>query len=167
MARRSKKSGGAPISADTVSAVALANPFVQRLIEDPELRGHLNDAIGASKRVFSRLSSSKSAAQALVEDRKLQSELHDALASLHKVTSALAEPAAVVKEKRRRRRGRKLFVLAVGGTAVSFAASPWLRNKALDKLFGAEEEFQYSPPPGSSTGYPDSSATAESPLSAV
>ena len=58
-------------------------------------------------------------------------------------------------------------MLAVGGTAVSFAASPWLRNKALDKLFGAEEEFQYSPPPGSSTGYPDSSATAESPLSAV
>ena len=167
MARRSKKSSGAPISADTLSAVALANPFVQRLIEDPELRAHLHDAIGASKRVFNRLSSSKSAAQALVEDRKLQSEMHDALASLHRVTSALAEPVAVVAEKRRRRRGRKLLMLTVGGTAVSFAACPWLRNKALDKLFGAEEEFQYSPPPDSSTGYPDPSAAAESPLSAV
>jgi hypothetical protein len=27
--------------------------------------------------------------------------------------------------------------------------SPSLRSKALDKLFGAENEFQYSPPPPS------------------
>jgi hypothetical protein len=167
MGRRSKKSDRTTINAETLSAVALANPFVQRMIEDAELRSHLNEAVGASKRVFSRLSSSKSAAQALVEDRKLQSELHDALASLHRVTSALAEPVAAVAEKRRRRRGRKLLLLTAGGTVVSFAAVPSLRNKALDKLFGAEEEFQYSPPPGASTSYPDSSAPAESPLSAV
>jgi hypothetical protein len=45
---------------------------------------------------------------------------------------------------------------------VAVAASDSLRSKVLDALFGAEEEFQYSPPP------PPTAADAPgNPLSAV
>ncbi len=51
-----------------------------------------------------------------------------------------------VKPKKKRRRGRKLlFLLLVGGGA-ALVLSEDVRNKALDALFGSEEEFQYTPP---------------------
>lgn len=50
------------------------------------------------------------------------------------------------KPKKKRKRGRKLLFLVVAGGAAALAFSQDLRNKALDKLFGSEEEFQYSPP---------------------
>jgi hypothetical protein len=40
----------------------------------------------------------------------------------------------------------KLIVLASLGAAGALGASPGLRSKLLDALFGAEEEFEYSPP---------------------
>lgn len=50
------------------------------------------------------------------------------------------------KPKKRGRRIRRLLFLVIVGGGVALALSEDLRNKALDKLFGAEEEFQYSPP---------------------
>jgi hypothetical protein len=51
------------------------------------------------------------------------------------------------KPKKKRRGGFKklVFLLLIGGGA-ALALSEDLRNKALDALFGSEEEFQYSPP---------------------
>ena len=46
----------------------------------------------------------------------------------------------------KRRRGRKLFFLLLVGGAGALVLSEDVRNKALDALFGSEEEFQYSPP---------------------
>jgi hypothetical protein len=50
------------------------------------------------------------------------------------------------KKGKRLRRVRRLLGLSVigGGAAIAFSES--VRSKVLDKLFGAEEEFQYSPP---------------------
>jgi hypothetical protein len=62
--------------------------------------------------------------------------------------------AADAAAKRRRRLNR--FVLIAGfGVGVAVAASEGLRRRALDALFGADEEFEYSatttsPAPGSS-----------------
>lgn len=53
------------------------------------------------------------------------------------------------KPKRKKRRLRKLFFLTIVGGGVALAVSSDLRSKLLDKLFGAENEFQYSPPPAS------------------
>ena len=53
------------------------------------------------------------------------------------------------KPKRKKHRVRKLFFLTVLGSGVALAVSSDLRSKLLDKLFGAENEFQYSPPPAS------------------
>ena len=67
------------------------------------------------------------------------------------------------KHKRKRRPLRKLLFLSVVGGGVALAVSSDLRSKVLDKLFGAENEFQYSPPPASPaapTGGDDNPAAA-------
>jgi hypothetical protein len=57
------------------------------------------------------------------------------------------------KQKKKKRRGRKLFFLLLVGGAGALVLSEDVRNKALDALFGSEEEFQYSPPaPDSGNG---------------
>ena len=56
-------------------------------------------------------------------------------------------------KKKKKRRGRKLFFLLMIGGAGALVLSEDVRNKALDALFGSEEEFQYSPPaPASGNG---------------
>jgi hypothetical protein len=39
-----------------------------------------------------------------------------------------------------------LLIAAIGG-GLALVGSEKLRSKVLDTLFGAEEEFEYSPPP--------------------
>jgi hypothetical protein len=50
------------------------------------------------------------------------------------------------KPKKKKHGFRKLLFLLVVGGAGALVVSEDLRNKALDLLFGSEEEFQYSPP---------------------
>ena len=69
-----------------------------------------------------------------------------------------AEPDEKPKKKKHRVRNL-LFLLVVGGAA-ALVLSEDVRNKALDALFGSEEEFQYSPPA------PTSGNGAASPTSA-
>lgn len=57
------------------------------------------------------------------------------------------------EKPKKKRRARKLFFLLVVGGAGALVLSEDIRNKALDALFGSEEEFQYSPPaPDSGNG---------------
>ena len=70
-----------------------------------------------------------------------------------------AEPDEKPKKKKKHRVRNLLFLLVVGGAA-ALVLSEDVRNKALDALFGSEEEFQYSPPA------PTSGNGAASPTSA-
>jgi hypothetical protein len=64
------------------------------------------------------------------------------------------------KPKKKKRRIRKLLFLLIIGGGGALALSEDVRNKALDALFGSEEEFQYSPPaPDSGNGDGSSSAS--------
>jgi hypothetical protein len=126
--------------------------YLQRLIEDQELRSNLLSAYGAARGAYGRMSNGKPATQALLGDRKLQKELKDAANSLRDATSSLREPPKATR--RRRGLGRSLVLLAVGGV-LAVALSEGLRTKVLDLLFGAEEEFDYS-----STTAPDTPAPA-------
>jgi hypothetical protein len=45
-------------------------------------------------------------------------------------------------------------VIIVVGSGVVLAGSEKLRSKVLDLLFGAEEEFQYTPPANSTSSEP-------------
>lgn len=56
------------------------------------------------------------------------------------------KPAETKKKKKKKRRGRKLLFLLLVGGAGALVLSEDVRNKALDALFGSEEEFQYTPP---------------------
>jgi hypothetical protein len=75
--------------------------------------------------------------QRLVEDQELR-ELKDAAASLKEAADSLRG-----QKKRKRRKGRLLFVGLVGA-GLALALSEGLRKKVLDALFGAEEEFEYT-----------------------
>ena len=62
----------------------------------------------------------------------------------------------VPKKKKKKRRGfGKLLIVGLIGAGAAIALSEGLRNKVLDTLFGAEEEFDYtsttSPAPAGET----------------
>ena len=120
---------------------ATANRYVQRLVQDQELRSNLLAAYGAARSAYGRMSNGKPATEALFEDRKLQEELGNVISSLRDATGSLREPPA--KAPRRGGIGRSLLIAAVGG-ALAIALSKGLRTKLLDLLFGAEEQFDYT-----------------------
>jgi hypothetical protein len=116
--------------------------YIQRLVEDEDLRANLISAYAAARSAYGRMSNGKPAAQALFEDRKLQQELTNAANALREAGSSLREPPKPAR--RRRGAARSLLLLAVG-SVLAVALSESLRSKLLDLLFGAEEEFDYSP----------------------
>jgi hypothetical protein len=118
---------------------AQRNQYLQRLVQDEELRGSLLAAYGAARNAYGRMSNGKPATQAVFEDRKLQRELKEAANALRDASSALRKPT----RRRRGGIGRTLVLFAVAGT-LAIALNENLRSKVLDLLFGAEEEFDYS-----------------------
>jgi hypothetical protein len=138
--------------AGDAARAAQRNRYLQRLVEDEELRSNLLSAYVAARSAYGRMSNGKPATQALFEDRKLQRELKQAANALRDATSSLREPPR--RERRRGGIGRSLLVLAAGAV-LAVALSESLRTKVLDVLFGAEEEFDYS-----STTAPETPAPA-------
>jgi len=128
--------------AGEAARAAQHSQYLQRLIEDEEVRSNLLAAYAAVRSAYGRMSDGKPATQALFEDRKLQHELADAANAVRQAASSLREPP---KRERRRRGGlgRSLLLLVLG-SALALALSESLRTKILDLLFGAEEEFDYS-----------------------
>jgi hypothetical protein len=144
MPSRGKKSRAVPFSPADVASIAKSSPYVQRLIEDAKLRENVHKAIESTRSAYERLSNGKAPAKALLEDKKLQGDLRAALEAVRDATIALTEAP-----KQRARKGigfgRKLAILALGA-GLALAGSEKLRSKVLDTLFGAEEEFEYTPP---------------------
>ncbi len=133
------------------AAVAGATPYVQRLIQDEELRENIRTAYESGRSAYARLNNGKGPAKALLDDKKLHRDLQTASDALRDASEALREGP-----KKRRRRGgfgRLLLITIVGG-GVALAVSSDLRNKVLDLLFGAEEEFDYTSTTAPSTPAP-------------
>jgi len=126
---------------------AWTNPYVQRFVQDAELREDVRVAYDNLRRAYGRVSNGKAPARTLMEDKKLHKDLARAGEALRGASSSLREGP---KKPKRRRLGR-LLLLAVVGAGLAVALSEDLRNKVLDALFGAEEEFDYTstttPPP--------------------
>lgn len=146
----SKSKAGKAAAAGVAAKAAVSSPYVQRLINDPELRGNIRTAYDQGRKAATRLQNGKGPAKALLDDKKLHKDLQAAAVALRDAGDALREPQK--KPKRKRRIGRLLMLAVVGGVA-ALALSEGLRNKLLDALFGAEEEFEYTstttpaPPP--------------------
>jgi hypothetical protein len=125
------------------AASSQRNQYLQRLVEDEDLRGSLLAAYGSARSAYGRMSNGKPATQALFEDRKLQRELKEAANALRDASSALREPPQRHRRGRGGGLGRSLLLLTLAGV-LAIALNESLRSKVLDLLFGAEEEFDYS-----------------------
>jgi hypothetical protein len=132
------KAAKAGAGAYAAGKAARNNMYIQRLIEDEDLRENLRTGFESARKAYARMSNGKGPAKALMEDKKVQRELRDAATSLRDAADALRTPA-----KRKRRPGR-LLVLGLVGAGLALVLSESLRKKVLDALFGAEEEFEYT-----------------------
>jgi hypothetical protein len=124
------------------AAVAVKNsPYVQRLVEDEELRDNLVSAYEYARSAANRVSNGKSPTKAVFDDKKLQRDIRELASSLRDATVALREGP----QKKKRRGGfGKVLLVGLIGAGLALALSEGLRKKVLDALFGAEEEFEYS-----------------------
>ena len=122
------------------ASAARANPYVQRLIEDDELRENLRTAVDSARTAYARMTNGKPAHRALLEDKKLQKELRRGAEALREASTSLREAP---KKRRSGGLGKLIFVAAVGAV-LAVALNEGLRSKVLDTLFGAEEEFEYT-----------------------
>ena len=118
---------------------ARENPYVQRLIEDEDLRDNLKDAFTSAKKAYGRATGNgKGTVKAVTSDKKVQKEMRQAAEALQEARDRLQKP------KRKKHRLGKLILLAIIGGVVAMVVSEGARKAVLDALFGAEEEFEYT-----------------------
>jgi hypothetical protein len=99
-----------------------SNPYVRRFIEDPELRDSVKDPY-----------------RALTEDKKVQRDLRTAAENLKDASERLQG-----KRRKKRHPFRKLLLIGIVASVLAIALNEDLRKAVLDRLFGAEEEFEYT-----------------------
>jgi hypothetical protein len=142
--KRAAKAGAGAVAA---GQAVRTNQYIQRLVEDEDLRDNLKTAFESARKAYGRMSNGKGPVRSLTEDKKTQKELREA-------ASALREAADSLRGKRKKRRRGRLLLIGLVGAGLALAMSEGLRKKVLDALFGAEEEFEYTatttPEPASS-----------------
>ena len=155
MASKKKKAAKAGAGAVAASRAARSNPYVQRLVEDDQLRDNLRTAYESARKAYERMSNGKGPAKAILDDKKTQRELREAASSLREAAESLR---GAKRKRKAKRRGGLILLLVTGGVAL--ALSEGLRKKVLDMLFGAEEEFEYSSTTTSSSSAPQPAGAA-------
>jgi hypothetical protein len=154
---KSKKSVEEP---DAVATGGEAHTIVKRLIEDEQLRDAAGRAVESGRRVHERLRKARKPSK-LIDDAALHADAAAAYEAIQTVAAGIAGAAAQARTQRTKRRGGvgRMILVALVGTVAALVASEGLRSKLLDAMFGAEEEFEYSPPAAA--------PTTDVPLSAV
>jgi hypothetical protein len=127
------------------------NPYVQRVVDDEDLRQSIVQAYESSRDAFTRLSNGKSPSKQIFDDKKLQKDIREAAESIRDASVALRE----APKKRRKVGFGRIVLLGLVGGGLALALSEGLRKKVLDALFGAEEEFEYT---STTTSAPPSAA---------
>ena len=133
------KTTGDRQAADLYST-ARENPYVQRLIEDDELRDSLRDAFEAARGAYGRATGNgKGPVKAVTGDKKVQKDLRS---GRREPARGLRAPAGA-EEAQESRLGR-LILFALVAAGIALVLSEDARKTVLDTLFGAEEEFEYT-----------------------
>ena len=152
MAKAKKKAK----QAQAAAMKARANPYVQRVWEDEDLRQSIVDAYESARKAYARLNHGKSPAKQIFDDKKLQKDIKNAASSFKEASVSLREAP---KKKKRGGGLGKVLLIGIASAGIALAVSEGLRKKVLDSLFGAEEEFEYTstttasaPSPGQAAG---------------
>ena len=142
-----------PQKAKAAAEGAWGNQYVQRFVQDEELRANVKVALDNARSAYARLTNGKSASKVVMEDKKFQKDVRNAADAFKEAGTALRDGP-----KRKRRGGfGKLLLLGLVGGGLAIALSEDVRNKVLDLLFGKEEEFDYTSttsPPATSSSTP-------------
>ncbi len=149
MASASERAANAASAAQDL----LANPYIRRVVEDPEIRDNARVAYSAAREAIERIQNSDSPASAILDDRKVQKSIKRA------GEAAIQTRALIIAPRRNSHRILRTLMMVSVAAAFTVAFNEGLRNKVLDLLFGAEEEFDYVP----TTAPPAPSAEAEAP----
>jgi hypothetical protein len=148
MAAKSKRAKQSARKAGEAASSLRSNPYVQRLIEDEELRDNIREAVEAARDAYTRIANGKGPA-AIMEDKKVQKDLRHAAESLREASDQL-------RGKRRKSRLGRIILIALIGAIIAVLLSEDIRKALLDRLFGAEEEFEYA---STTTPAPETAAT--------
>ncbi|HWI22061.1 MAG TPA: hypothetical protein VNT22_05530 [Baekduia sp.] len=132
------KSSSTKAAYDAINA-ARSNPYVQRLIEDQELRDTIRAAFVSAQDAYQRVQKAKAPQKVVMDDKKFHRDLANA-------AEALRDAGTALRHGPKRDSGHTLTkALVITGliALAALAVSSDLREKVLDLLFGAEEEFDY------------------------
>ena len=147
-----------PEKARAAAEGAWGNQYVQRFVQDQELRDNVKVALDNARDAYARLTNGKSATKVVMEDKKFQKNVKQS-------ADAFKEASTALRDGPKRKRGGglgKLLLLAIVGGGLAIALSEDVRNKVLDLLFGKEEEFDYTSttsPPATPSSTPTPSAS--------
>src|SRR5919198_749225 len=129
-----------PQKAKAAAEGAWSNQYVQRFIQDEDLRDNVRVALENARSAYARLTNGKSPTKVVMEDKKFQKDLKNAADAFREAGTALRDGP-----KRKRRGGfGTLILLGLVGGGLAIALSEDVRNKVLDLLFGKEEGFVYT-----------------------
>ena len=116
---------------------AADNEYLRRLMEDEELRDSVRDAFEAARDAYARLSSNGSVIDTAIDDKKLHKDVKEAAENLREATNRL-------RGQQKERHWGRLILIGLIGATLAVILSEDIRKAVLDKLFGAEEEFEYT-----------------------
>src|SRR5919197_5236756 len=89
---RFRRGGMASKKAQKAQKMAMAaryNPYVQRIIEDEDLRDNIVQAYDSARKAYARLSNGKSPTKQIFDDKKLQKEIRKAASNVKDASVAL------------------------------------------------------------------------------
>ncbi|WP_249012148.1 hypothetical protein [Conexibacter sp. DBS9H8] len=148
MAKRTKLGNASSVGGDLAEE---ASSLLKRLIDESQLREAVEKLIDEGQAAADRLPATgrKARKQAKRELKRMgRKASRKAAKQQRKLARKGAAVAAEGKVLAKQKKGSVKRILTLGGGAAvaALVVSESLRSKLLDALFGAEEEFQYTPP---------------------
>jgi hypothetical protein len=113
------------------------NDYVKRLVEDEDLRDSIRDAFEAARDAYERLSSNGSVIDTAIDDKRVHKDIKEAAENLRDASNR-------IQGKEKEHHYGRLLLIAFVGAVLALIISEDLRKSVLDKVFGAEEEFEYT-----------------------
>jgi len=128
--------------------VADVKPYVQRAIQDEELRDNLKSAFATARDVYDELIGGRGVtgvASKVASDKDIQEQLRSAIEDLRSAADRI--------QGREEHKGRNASLLLAGitlGLLFNPMTGPETRRWLKDKIFGEDEEFGYGSGSGNS-----------------